>query len=82
MPNPNVVKFISVTGVLAGMRVVGALKRFHVDIASVTFLGPAPPTYTTQSEYPNSRPTTQTDFPHSVNPDPQGEAKGRNIFRR
>jgi len=79
IPNPNGVKFVSVTGVLAGMRFVGTLKGFRVDIASVKFLGPAPPAYTTQGEYPNSRPTTKTDFPHSVDANPQGEAKGRNL---
>jgi len=77
IPNPNGVKFVSVTGVVAGMRVVGTLKRFCVDITSVIFLGPAPPADITQGKYPNSRPTTQTDFPHSIDTNPQGEAKGR-----
>lgn len=40
-PNPNVPKFVSVTGVLNGIRAAGAAKRFHVDISSVTFLGSA-----------------------------------------
>ena len=54
MPNPNNVKFVSVTGIFAGTRIVGALKRFRVDIASVTFLGTAPPVYTTQGKYTSS----------------------------
>jgi hypothetical protein len=41
-PNPNSPKFISVTGVLDSMMTVETTKRFHVNIASVTFLGPAP----------------------------------------
>jgi len=66
----------NVTGILAGMRVVGTLKRFHVDIASVTFLGPALPAYTTQGEYPDSRPTTQTVLlPTAMTPTPKGRRK-------
>ena len=82
MPNTNNPKFMSVSGILAGMRTVGGVRRYHVDITLPTFLGPAPPAYVTQSEYPMSRPITQADSPHSINLNPQGEAKGRNQFRR
>jgi len=81
MPNPNSPKFISVTGILAGTRVAGTSKRFHVDISSLTFLGSAPLAYTTQGKHSNSRTTFKTDFPHSVNPNPQGKAEGGDILR-
>lgn len=42
IPNPNSSKFVSVSGTFAGVKTVGSSKRFHVDIASVTFLGSAP----------------------------------------
>ena len=49
MPNPNNVKFVSVTSIFAGTRTVGALKRLRVDIASVAFLGATPLTYMTKA---------------------------------
>ena len=42
VPNGNSLKFVSVTGILTGMRSGGASERFHVDITSVTFLGAVP----------------------------------------
>jgi len=82
MPNPNSLKFIGVTGTLAGIRLVGTLRRFCVDIVSVTFLGPAPPAYTTQGKYSSSHTLTRTDFLHSINTNSEGEAKGGNKLRR
>jgi hypothetical protein len=43
LPNLHNPKFVSVTGVLNGVKVSGAAKRYHVDITSVTFLGSTPP---------------------------------------
>ena len=72
IPNPNNPKFVAVTGILAGTQLVGTLKRFHVDIVSVTFLGPVPPS---QGTYSKSCYLTLTELHHSVNPDREGEVR-------
>jgi len=63
IPNPNSPKFVSVSGILAGIRTDGNSKRFHTDITMVTFLGPVPATYATQREYSIPRPMAKTNLP-------------------
>ena len=80
MPNPKNPKFVGVTGILVGLRGVGASKRFHVDISSVTFLSPVPPAHTTKGKYPGLDPclTNQVDLPLSLDPDSKRKTKGSN----
>jgi len=68
MPNPKNPKFVSVTGVLTGMRVAGVSKRFYVDISSVTFLGAAPPAYTTKAATPNGKRKAAINFEDKLTP--------------
>ena len=75
IPNPNAPKFVSVSGTFTGMRTVGTSKRFHIDIAMVTFLGPAPPAPVAQGKYSGLRTMTQTDFPTALTPTPKGKRK-------
>jgi hypothetical protein len=46
LPNRNNLKFVSVSGTLTSIEAVGDTKKFHIEIASITFLGPAPSAYT------------------------------------
>ena len=50
MPNPGGLKYVHVTGILAGTKGTGTSKRFHTDITSITFLGSAPPGQVAQGE--------------------------------
>lgn len=81
VPNPNSPKFVNVTGILAGVQTVGKLKRFHVDIVGVTFLGavPAGPSSQSKSTHLKGISTLRLTI-CSVNPNTQGEAKGGNIL--
>ena len=80
MPNPKNPKFVGVTGTLTGIRAEGTLKKFYVDIASVTFLGPVPQVHATKGKYfnPDPYPTHWTDLFLSADPDPEWKAKGSN----
>jgi hypothetical protein len=74
MPNPNFPKFVSVNGTLLGMRDAGALKRFHVEILPVTFLGSAPPVQPTPGKSIvnfSPSPTNHTDLPRSNDTEPE-----------
>lgn len=70
MPNPNFPKFVSINGTLLGMRDAGALKRFHVEILSVTFLGSAPPVQPTPAMTPNPKGKKQTMIDFDDKPSP------------
>jgi hypothetical protein len=82
MPNPHNAKFVSVTGILAGMMAVGTLKRFYADIASVTFLGAEPLTNATKGKYLTLVPILQTRLTHfSATPTPKGKRKAAISFK-
>jgi hypothetical protein len=84
VPNPNNLKFVGVSGILTGIETSGDTKKFHVEIASVTFLGPAPPAYTAKGQYFCFDPSSmnRTDFSSSVDADSKRKAKGCNKLRR
>ena len=63
IPNPSGPKFVSVSSFFAGIKTEALQRGFTLILTLVTFLGSAPPAYTTKGEYPNPCLMALTYFP-------------------